>query len=303
MSADRPNADHPNLGRTNWHEASARERVAHLLDPGSFQEILGPGCRETSPHLPLFDLPVAFDDGMIVGRGRLNGRDVLVAAQEGRFMGGTFGEIAGAKLVGLLRAARDKAPLPVLLALDSGGVRLQEANAGELAVSETIRAIVEARAAGSPVIALVGGRAGAFGGAGIVAATCGRIIVSEQARIGVTGPEVIETNKGVEEFDSKDRALVWRITGGRTRRALGGADFYVPDDAAAFRDAAIESLAAPHALDLSVLAAEQARLASRLAAHGDARDTQEIFGRDLADASGADFAQYIAGRAQHHDAR
>ena len=48
-------------------------------------------------------------------------------------------------MVGLLRAARDHKDLPrtVLLLMDSGGVRLQEANAGELAVAELMRAIVE----------------------------------------------------------------------------------------------------------------------------------------------------------------
>ena len=58
-----------------------------------------------SPHLPIFDLPEQFDDGIVVGRGRLDGTPVLVAAQEGRFMGGAFGEVHGAKLIGLLRAA------------------------------------------------------------------------------------------------------------------------------------------------------------------------------------------------------
>ena len=92
---------------SSWYEASARQRVENLLDANSFNEFIGPELRETSPHLPLFDLPEQFDDGMIVGYGRLGGKPVLVAAQEGRFMGGAFGEIHGAKLTGLLRAARD----------------------------------------------------------------------------------------------------------------------------------------------------------------------------------------------------
>ena len=133
----------------DWYEASARERVAGLLDPKSFAEFLGPEQRAMSPHLAQFDLTGAFDDGIVVGRGRLDGQEVFVAAQEGRFMGGAFGEVHGAKLVGLLRAARDATqarggPRAVLLLLDTGGVRLQEANAGELAISEIIRAIVEA---------------------------------------------------------------------------------------------------------------------------------------------------------------
>jgi len=269
------------LRHGSWLEASARERVAGLLDDGRFTEFLGPERREMSPHLPLFDLPRAFDDGVVVGRGRLGGRDVFAAAQEGRFMGGTFGEVSGAKIVGLLRAsALDRAPRAVLLLLDTGGVRLQEANAGEMAVSEIIRAIAEARHAGVAVIALVGGRSGAFGGGGIIAACCSRIVMSQAGRTGVSGPEVIETNRGVEEFDSRDRALVWRIGGGRTRSLTGGADRYVRDEIAAFREAAADLIAeAPRPLDLAAMQAEEARLRARLDRDGDCRDATEIWAR------------------------
>ena len=222
----------------DWYEASARDRLAGLLDPKSFVEFLGPEQRAMSPHLAQFDLTGAFDDGIVVGRGRLDSQDVFVAAQEGRFLGGAFGEVHGAKLLGLLRAARDAGRSgvhAVLLLLDTGGVRLQEANAGELAISEIINAIIEVRSVGIPVLALIGGRAGAFGGGGITTACCSQIVVSEHARVSVSGPEVIETNKGVEEFDSKDRALVWRICGARTRYLTGGADRYVKGRIQEFR--------------------------------------------------------------------
>jgi malonate decarboxylase beta subunit len=165
----------------------------------------------------------------------------------------------------------------VLLLLDTGGVRLQEANAGELAISEIIRAILEVRSAGIAVLALVGGRAGAFGGGGIVTACCSRIVVSEHARVSVSGPEVIETNKGVEEFDSKDRALVWRVCGARTRYLTGGADRYVKGSIEDFREAAIALI--PHAppLGVTTLKAEQRRLAERLQRFGDCRDAPEIW--------------------------
>src|SRR4029077_12453545 len=140
-------------GRVSWFQATARQRLAGLLDPHSFTEFLGPSERVQSPHLHLFDLPSSFDDGVVIGRGKLDGKDVLVAAQEGQFMGGTFAEVSGAKMVGLVRAARDHKDLPqtVLLLMDSGGVRLQEANAGELVVAELMRAIVQARSAGVAV--------------------------------------------------------------------------------------------------------------------------------------------------------
>jgi malonate decarboxylase beta subunit len=251
--------------QSSWFQATARQRVAGLLDPNSFIEFLGPSERVQSPHLHLFDLPSAFDDGVVIGRGKLAGAAVLVAAQEGQFMGGTFGEVSGAKIVGLLRAARDHKDLPqtVLLLLDSGGVRLQEANAGELAVAELMRAIVQARSAGVAVIALVGGKSGAFGGAGLTAATCSRIAISEQGRIGVSGPEVIETNMGVEEFDAQDKALVWSTDGGKNRRLIGGADAFAEDSMEGFRVAAEALLAKVPNFDLKIMQAEQERLAAR----------------------------------------
>ena len=250
----------------SWLQATARQRLAGLLDPGSFAEFIGPEQRVESPHLPIFDLPRAFDDGVVIGRGTLGGVAVLVAAQEGQFMGGTFGEVSGAKLVGLVRAARDHKQLPqtILLLLDSGGVRLQEANAGELAVAELMRAIVQARCGGVAVIALVGGKAGAFGGAGLTAGTCSRVVVSEQGRIGVSGPEVIETNKGVEEYDSRDKALVWSVCGGKNRRLIGMADAFTDDTMDGFRAAAQAQLAVSKPLDLRTLQNEQARLAHRV---------------------------------------
>jgi len=262
--------------RQSWYEAGARERIAALVDPRSFAEFVGPECRETSPHLGIFDLPAQFDDGIVVGSGSINGTPVLVAAQEGRFMGGAFGEVHGAKLTGLLRSAKALGR-DVVIAFDTGGVRLQEANAGEIAIAEIMRAIVEARLDGVRVVGLIGGRAGCYGGGGLIAGCCSTLIVSEQGRISVTGPEVIETNKGVEEFDSRDRALVWRTMGGKHRRLIGGADVFVDDDAAAFRAAATAALARLAKLDAATLAAEQARLERRIARFGDLSDATDIW--------------------------
>ncbi len=302
--------------RQSWYEAGARERIAALVDTGSFAEFVGPEQRETSPHLGIFDLPAQFDDGIVVGGATFDGTPVLVAAQEGRFMGGAFGEVHGAKLTGLLRAAKALGR-DVVIAFDTGGVRLQEANAGEIAIAEIMRALVEARMAGVRVVGLIGGRAGCYGGGGLIAGCCSTLIVSEQGRISVTGPEVIETNMGVEEFDSRDRALVWRTMGGKHRTLIGGADVFVDDDAAAFREAARDALAqsarprsdrsaSPHPfalseveglgpiddastslstngrggrpnLDLDTLAAEQARLERRIARFGDAADATDIW--------------------------
>ncbi|MEJ0026513.1 MAG: biotin-independent malonate decarboxylase subunit beta [Rhizomicrobium sp.] len=276
----------PSDEMTSWYEVSARRRVDLLLDAGSFGEFIGPEQREISPHLKVFDLPEEFDDGIVVGRGMLGGSSVFVAAQEGRFMGGAFGEVHGAKLTGLLRAARDIKSVPVLILFDTGGVRLQEANAGELAIAEIMRAVIEARLAGVKVVGLIGGRAGCYGGGGLIAACCSALAVSEQGRIAVSGPEVIETNRGVEEFDSKDRALVWRTMGGKHRRLLGGADAFADDTVLAFRAAALDLLGSVGGFGVDILRAEQARLEDRLKRFGACADALDIWAAEgIADAA------------------
>jgi malonate decarboxylase beta subunit len=260
----------------SWYEASARQRVRALVDADTFVEFIGPEDREVSPHLGLFDLPVQFDDGMMVGSARLEGRPILIAAQEGRFMGGSFGEVHGAKLTGLLRGAKT-IERDVLVLLDTGGVRLQEANAGETAIAEIMRALLEARRVGVQVIGLIGGRAGCYGGGSLIAACCSTLIVSEQARIGVSGPEVIETNRGVEEFDATDRALVWRTMGGKHRYLLGAADIHVADSVAEFRRAALVALRERTVLALETLQREQTRLEQRLERFGGCADARDIW--------------------------
>ena len=265
-----------NAASLSWYEASARQRIEALLDRGSFCEFIGPEQREASPHLSIFDLPEQFDDGIVTGRGRIEGSSVLIAAQEGRFMGGAFGEVHGAKLTGLLRAARTLKE-DVLILFDTGGVRLQEANAGELAIAEIMRAVIEARRTGIKVVGLIGGRAGCYGGGSLIAGTCSCLIISEQGRISVSGPEVIETNKGVEEFDSRDRALVWRTMGGKHRYLIGGADSFVDDEAQAFRQAAIGTLQITGRYDLPLLTAEQLRLERRLTRFSHASDAVDVW--------------------------
>lgn len=269
----------PFAHRHSWFEATARARLGGLLDPGSFAEILPPAVSQPSPHLASLELPGAFDDGVVVGRATLAGKPVLVAAQEGQFMGGAVGEIHGAKIVGLLRRAIEEKPAAVLFLIDSGGVRLHEANAGLIAISEIMRAVLDARAAGVPVLALVGGSCGAFGGMGIVAKLCSAILISEEGRLALSGPEVIETVAGVEEFDSKDRALVWRVTGGKHRYLMGDCAGLVEDDLAAFRQGAVDFLAdwqepAPEPAELR---AAQRRLEQRQTAYASLRDGLDVW--------------------------
>jgi malonate decarboxylase beta subunit len=262
----------------SYAECSARERLALLLDAGSFHEWLPPSERVMSPHLAQLGVPSAFDDGVAVGRAMLEGRSVFVAAQEGAFMGGGVGEVHGAKLVGLMqRALRDR-PAAVVLLAESGGVRLHEANAGLIAVSEVMRALLDVRSAGIPVLVLIGGANGCFGGMGIVARCADHIVMSDVGRLAMSGPEVIEASHGVDEFDSRDRALVWRTTGGKHRWLTGDCDALVEDDVAAFRAAAVAAIDVSKPLTLEALEQEHALLTKRL----HALDTTDTTDRDEA---------------------
>lgn len=268
---------------SSYQELTARQRIPAIFDAGSFEEFLPPSERVASPHLAQLDAPVSFDDGVVVGRGQLNGKLVFGAAQEGGFMGGAVGEVHGAKLVGMLRRAVDENAHAVLLLLESGGVRLHEANAGLIAVSEVMRAMLDVRAAGIPVVAVVGGANGCFGGMGIAARCANTVIMSEEGRLAMSGPEVIETANGVEEFDSRDRALVWRTTGGKHRYLLGDCQVLVADESDDFRQAAIAAIAELHGgevrLTLDALLAEQAMLARRLQDAQGLAEPMEVWGK------------------------
>ena len=292
---------------SSYLESNARERLRLLFDAASFEEFIAPSERVVSPHLAQLDLPAAFDDGVAVGRARLDGASVFVAAQEGGFMGGAVGEVHGAKLTGMLRRAAAERAHAVVLLLETGGVRLHEANAGLIGVSEVMRAVLDARAAGVPVVVLVGGSNGAFGGMGIVARCANAVVMSEEGRLAMSGPEVIETASGVEEFDSRDRALVWRTSGGKHRYLLGDCQAIVPDTLAAFRLAAIAAVAAARAqgveLTLDALEQEQQLLGARIAAFGALRDPGDIWSALGMDNPGAipmlEIDAFVAAAAAH----
>jgi malonate decarboxylase beta subunit len=118
-------------------------------------------------------------------------------------------------------------------------VRLQEANLGLAAVAEIISSALALRQH-APVITIVAGTVGCFGGMSLVAGVSSYTIMTREARLGLNGPEVIEQESGIDEFDSSDRALIWAIHGGEQRVGMGLADLLVEDDAdkiaAAVRD-------------------------------------------------------------------
>ncbi|KTD74265.1 malonate decarboxylase subunit delta [Legionella tucsonensis] len=248
---------------SNYEELDARERIQVIFDKGSFTEWLADE-KLYSPHLAALNLPGEADDGIVIGSALLQKSKVLVAAQQKDFMGGAVGEIHGAKLTGLFKAAIETQTKAVILLIDSGGVRLHEANAGEISISETIRAVFEARRHGVTTVGVICGKNGAFGGMGIISACLDYLVINEIGRIGVSGPEVIQAVAGVKAFNSQDRALVWRVYGGKTRYLQDIAQSYVGSDVDTLRAKLIAALDKGVSLDLNSIKQKHALLKKRL---------------------------------------
>ena len=228
--------------------------------------LLGPHDRFESPHLPVLGTAVEFDDGTVTGVGLIGKHPVFVVSMEGKFIGGAIGEVNGAKMVNTLRlalkAAKDikaahaddydaRRPL-VAISFETGGVRLHEANAGLLAHAEVMDAIQDCRRI-LPIVAVVGSKVGCFGGMGFVAAATDVIVMNEEGRIGLTGPEVIEQEMGKDEFDASNKALVYRTTGAKHKYIIGDCNYLVEDTVGDFKAALAE------VADLSMEAIEKMR--------------------------------------------
>jgi malonate decarboxylase beta subunit len=220
------------VNRRSFIELDGRARAHSLLDEGTGKELVGPFDRIESPWLPMQDVVPQADDGCIVIKGRIAGNPAVVISLEGAFQGGSIGEVSGAKMTAALDlAARDSSagiPTAAVLLLETGGVRLQEANLGLAAIAEIIASILSLRQH-APVITVVAGTVGCFGGMSLAAGVSSYVVMTREARLGLNGPEVIEQESGIQEFDASDRTLIWAVHGGEQRVGMGLADALVED--------------------------------------------------------------------------
>lgn len=221
------------LKRNSFSELDARSRARFLLDPGSMRELLGAFDRIKSPWLEMQGITTQADDGVVVAKGTINGHPSVILAIEGAYQGGSIGEVGGAKFATALNlAAQDNRrgiPTSAVLVLETGGVRLQEANLGLAAIADIHSAIVDLRRY-QPVIGIAVGTVGCYGGMSISAGLCSYLIASRETRLGLNGPAVIEQEAGINEFDARDKPFIWRFTGGEQRYLSKLVDAYVPDD-------------------------------------------------------------------------
>ena len=169
---------------------TARERLALLLDEGSFQEF---GTLATH-HVSEFGLDQQRfpGDGIVTGFGKINGRRVAVFAQDFTVLGGSFSEVQAQKICRIQDLALESG-IPLIGLNDSGGARIQEGVRSLAAYGEVFVRNVMASGV-IPQISLIMGPCA--GGAVYSPALTDFVIMAGDSFMFLTGPDVIQAVTG-----------------------------------------------------------------------------------------------------------
>ncbi len=186
---------------SHHNRIGARARLNHLLDPDEKRVEIGANVEPIDP-LKFKDSKTYADrikaaqkdggekDALIVMEGKIHGLNVVVAAFEFKFMGGSMGAVVGERFVrGVDAAIKLKAPFICISA--SGGARMQEGLLSLMQMAKTSAALTKLAQAKLPYISILTDPT--MGGVSASFAMLGDVIVAEpNALIGFAGPRVIE---------------------------------------------------------------------------------------------------------------
>ena len=185
---------------THHFRLSAQERVAFLLDAGSFQEL----DAELTPGDPLgfvdskpYSARIAdnreksgVSEAAKYGTGTIGGYPVVMCALDFTFLGGSMGSVVGEKVTRAIELGA-KTRTPVIVCSSSGGARMQEGTLSLMQMAKTSAALALLAEAGVPYFALLADPT--YGGVSASFATLGDLIICEpKVKVGFAGPQVIE---------------------------------------------------------------------------------------------------------------
>ncbi|MFZ4806423.1 MAG: acetyl-CoA carboxylase, carboxyltransferase subunit beta [Hyphomicrobiaceae bacterium] len=186
---------------SNYHmRMAAQPRLKSLFDGGEYTVVPAPEViqdplkfrdgRRYADRLRDAKADTQLGDAVIIGEGRLDGREVIAAAQDFRFMGGSLGMAAGeAVIAGMLRAV-DKGT-PFILFAASGGARMQEGILSLMQMPRTTIAVQRLREARLPYLVVLTDPT--TGGVTASYAMLGDVHIAEPgALICFAGPRVIQ---------------------------------------------------------------------------------------------------------------
>ena len=196
---------------------TARERIAYLLDEGSFEEM---GILVTHRTTDFgMDKEIYFGDGVVTGYGTIEGRLVYVYAQDFTVFGGALSETHAEKICKVMDLAM-KVGAPVIGLNDSGGARIQEGVKSLGGYADIFYRNVQASGVVPQISAIMGPCAG--GAVYSPAMTDFTLMVEQSSYMFVTGPNVVKTVTN-EEVTSEE---------------LGGASTHATKSGVAHRTAA-----------------------------------------------------------------
>ncbi|HEX6336485.1 MAG TPA: acyl-CoA carboxylase subunit beta [Jiangellaceae bacterium] len=197
---------------------TARERLALLLDEGSFVEF-----DELARHRSVafgMEKNRPYGDGVVTGFGTVDGRQVAVFAQDFTVFGGSLGQVFGEKIVKVMDFAL-KTGCPMIGINDSGGARIQEGVVSLGLYGEIFRRNTLASGVVPQISLIMGPCAG--GAVYSPAITDFTIMVDGTSHMFITGPDVIKTVTG-EDVGFED------LGGARSHNTKSGNAHYMATD-------------------------------------------------------------------------
>jgi acetyl-CoA carboxylase carboxyl transferase subunit beta len=178
---------------------SARERIALLTDPGTFEEhqtgltsadpLRFKDSKKYPDRVKAARQKTGFEDAVVSGIARIDGLPAVLCVFEFAFLGGSMGSVVGEKLTRAIELGIDKS-LPVIIVSASGGARMQEGILSLMQMAKTSAALERLAEARLPYLSVLtdpttGGVTASF-------AMLGDVIMAEpRALIGFAGPRVI----------------------------------------------------------------------------------------------------------------
>jgi propionyl-CoA carboxylase beta chain len=197
---------------------TARERIALLLDEGSFVE-MDRFVLHRSVDFGMQDQQVP-GDGFVTGHGRIDGRVVFLFAQDFTIFGGSLSEANAAKVVKIMDLAM-KTGAPVIGLNDSGGARIQEGVASLAGYADIFLRNTLASGVIPQISAIMGPCAG--GAVYSPALTDFIFMVKDTSYMFITGPDVIKTV--THEDVTKEQ-----LGGAMTHNAVSGVAHFAAED-------------------------------------------------------------------------
>ncbi len=170
---------------------TARERIAMLLDDGSFEEFdmfVTHRCTNFGLEKTKF-----LGDGVVTGQGTIDGRLVFIYAQDFTVFGGSLSETLAQKICKVMDKAM-KVGAPIIGLNDSGGARIQEGVTSLAGYAEIFERNILASGVVPQISAIFGPCAG--GAVYSPALTDFIMMTQETSYMFVTGPKVVKTVTG-----------------------------------------------------------------------------------------------------------